>query len=53
MKPQSKDLIKKFNLMQTYWSLSMKERDWWFKSLPLEDRKLIREELDSNPQKLF
>ena len=53
MKPQSKHLIKKFTLMQTYWSLPMKERDWWFKSLPLEDRAIVRAELNNNPQRLF
>lgn len=32
---------------------SPREREWWVKSLPLDQRSLIRKALDKSPNKLF
>jgi hypothetical protein len=32
---------------------SPQEREWWVKSLPLDQRSLIRKALDKSPNKLF
>jgi hypothetical protein len=32
---------------------SPREREWWVKSLPLDQRALIRKELNNSPNKLF
>ena len=40
-------------LMQIYNSLSKQKRDWWFKSLTLEDRSIVRQQLEGNSSNLF
>ena len=32
---------------------SPQEREWWVKSLPLDQRALVRKVLDKSPNKLF
>ena len=44
---------KRSRLMQIYNSLSKQKRDWWFKSLTLEDRSIVRQQLEGNSSNLF
>ena len=41
-------LVKVWNLLS-----SPQEREWWVKSLPLDQRSLIRQHLSKLPNKLF
>ena len=50
---EQKKQDKKIRLMQIYNSLSKQKRDWWFKSLTIEDRAIVRKQLDGNPNNLF
>ena len=48
------DEVKTQALIQLWSSFTNRqERDWWFKSLPLDQRALLRKALDNSPNKLF
>jgi hypothetical protein len=45
---------KTLSLLQVWASFkSAQEREWWVKSLPLDQRALVRKALKSNTNKLF
>jgi len=45
----------KTQALLTVWSSfkTQREKEWWVKSLPLDQRALIRKALENNPNKLF
>ena len=45
----------KTQALMRVWNMfsSAQEREWWVKSLPLDQRALVRKALDKSPNKLF